>query len=154
MDIKIKRQALLALLQAQKSVSEIMKTLKVLKIMVYKIKSNLESYGSALKPRKARKKTVRTNDVVLKVKNRIKYNPVRSMRKMANEMGISEPTMRRIIKEDLGAKSRARTKHHLLTKALKESRFERCKKIRSILKKVKITFCSFLMRNILLLTKF
>lgn len=138
MNINDKRQALVALLQAQKSVNEIMDILKVSKTMIYKIKSNLANYGSALKPRKARKRTVRTKKLIEKVKHRISYNPVRSMRKMSNEMSISEPTMRRIIKEDLNSKSRAIRKCQLLTNSLKVSRLEKCKKIRSMMKKMKV----------------
>ena len=54
-------------------------------------------------------RTTRTPALIKNIKSKIKSNPIRSMRKMAREAGESEGTIRKIIKDDLKAKSRART---------------------------------------------
>lgn len=56
------------------------------------------------------------------------------MRKMAKEVGVSENTIRRIVHEDLRAKSRARTKKHLINGQTKIKRLERSKALLNMLK--------------------
>ena len=55
---------------------------------------------------------------------------------MARDLGVSEFSVRKAVKE-AGPWSLARTKRFMLTDKLKASRLEKCKKIRSILKKKK-----------------
>ena len=65
------------------------------------------------------------------------------MRKIAKEAGVSEGTIRKIIKYNLKAKSRARTRRHLITDSIKASRLQRSKRLLNILKdrkKPKILF--------------
>ncbi|BHF64787.1 hypothetical protein SprV_0200779400 [Sparganum proliferum] len=57
------------------------------------------------------------------------------MRKTALELEVPGHTTRNVLKKDLKAKSRARTKKHLFTGAVKEKRLERSKRILSLLKK-------------------
>lgn len=82
-----------------------------------------------------RPRSVRTRRAVSVIKRKISSNPVRSMRKMAKEAGMSDRTMRRIIKEDCGAKSRARKKTQMITQRIRNLRVERCKKILNFLKR-------------------
>ena len=64
-------------------------------------------------------RTVRIPALIKRFKSKIKINPIRSMRKMAREAGVSEDTIRKIIKDDLKAKSRARTRRHLIIDSIK-----------------------------------
>ena len=69
------------------------------------------------------------------VRTKIARNPVRStIRKLAVEANI----LRRVIKDDLHASSRARVKRHLITEWVKELRVSRSKRLLSVLKKGKM----------------
>ena len=62
---------------------------------------------------------------------------------MTREARVSEGTIRKIIKDDLKAKSRGRTRYHLITDLIKASRLQRSKNLLNILKdrkKPKILF--------------
>ena len=82
-----------------------------------------------------RRRFVRTPALVQAIRSRIKRNPIRSMRKMARELKVGATTVRKVVKDDLKAKSRARTKKQLITESCKLKRLVRCKKLRSALKK-------------------
>ena len=49
------------------------------------------------------------------------------MRKMARELKVGATTVRKVVKDHLKAKSRARTKKQLITESCKLKRLERCK---------------------------
>ena len=68
------------------------------------------------KPGSVLKGSFRTPQLIKAVKGRISRNPVRSMRKMANEQSVSEQTIRNEVRKDLKAKSRARFKKHVIKK--------------------------------------
>ena len=57
------------------------------------------------------------------------------MRQLAREAGVSENTVRQVVKLDLKAKSRVRERRHLVTERIRRLRVERCKKLVSALKK-------------------
>lgn len=84
-----------------------------------------------------RPRSARVPRIVAAIKRKIRANPVRSMRKMAKEHGISDFSVRKIVKDDCGAKSRARKKTHMITNRIRELRVERCKKIMNYLKRKK-----------------
>lgn len=84
-----------------------------------------------------RSRSTRVPRIVAAIKRKIRANPVRSMRKMAKEHGISDFSVRKIVKDDCGAKSRARKKTHMITNRIRELRVERCKKIMNYLKRKK-----------------
>ncbi len=50
-------------------------------------------------------KTVRSEQLIRSTRDKIKRNPNRSERALAHEAGISQCTMSRLLKEDLGMKS-------------------------------------------------
>ena len=85
----------------------------------------------------------RTNDkcpvvnkaFVAKVKDRIKKDPLKTMRAMAREMNVSEKDIRKVVPDHLGAKSRAGKRKFLLTQPLKPLRFQKSKKLLWILQK-------------------
>ena len=91
------------------------------------------------KPGSRLKRSVQTLQLTKAVKGRISRNPVRSIRKMVKELSASEHTIRNVVRKDLKAKSRARIKKHLVSPSVKEKRFERSKKLLSLLNKQPIT---------------
>ena len=80
--------------------------------------------------------TARTPALIKSVKSIIKSNPVRSMRNMAKEAGVSKVTIKKIIKDDLKAKSRARTRPHLITDSDTKIVFQQDRASAHIAKKV------------------
>ena len=87
-----------------------------------------------------RPRIARTSNVMKSVRAKIALKPIRSIRKLAVETNISEISMRRVIKDDLHASSRARVKRHLITERVKELRVSRVssKRLLSVLKKGKM----------------
>ena len=102
------------------------------------------------KPGSGLKWSVRTTQLIKAVMGRISRNPVRSMMKMAKELSVSKHTIKNVVRKDLKTKSRARIKKHMISTSGKEKRFERSKKLLSLLKKSQRPSSS-LMRNCLLL---
>ena len=80
------------------------------------------------KPSSSLKRSIRTPQLIKVVNGQIFWNPVRSMRKRAKELSVSEHTIRNVVRKGLKAKSRARIKKHLVSPSVKEKRFERSKK--------------------------
>lgn len=116
------------LLHAGVSPTAIARQLGISRRSIYKIKKKMELTGTnERKAGSGRKRSARTKSVIDKVKSRLKRNPVRSMRKMAKELNISLTSVRRIVKEDLKMKSRARLKVPLLTTKQKKARMDRAK---------------------------
>ena len=77
-----------------------------------------------------------TPALIERVKDRVKANSKRSINKLAKEFSFSETSMRRLLKKDLGIKSRAiRTVNRVTQKQM--SRLERCKKMQNWLKNSK-----------------
>lgn len=126
--VMAKTHAVADLLCAGMSPTDIARRLQIARSTIYKIKKKLECTGTVKrKPGSGRPRSVRTSGVIKRVKQRIKANPVRSIRKMASELDVSVTSMRRIIKDDLNMKSRARIKVPLLTQAQKYTRLQRSK---------------------------
>uniref|UniRef100_A0A914CDJ0 Transposase Tc1-like domain-containing protein n=1 Tax=Acrobeloides nanus TaxID=290746 RepID=A0A914CDJ0_9BILA len=67
-------------------------------------------------PRSGRPRTSRTLRLIKVVRERIRRNPRRSMRKMVKELRISEGSVRNIVKKDLRLRLYKLKKTHLLTK--------------------------------------
>lgn len=76
----------------------------------------------------------RTKRFIKRLKSKIEADPTISIRRHANHLSVSDYTIRKAIKEDLGLKSFARVPRHLLTASLKEKRLARCKSIIHFLK--------------------
>ena len=92
--------------------TNIAKALNLAPTAVYSIVGRFKKTGQVeRKVGSGRKRFVRTQALVQAIRGRIKRNPVRSMRKMARELNVGPTTVRRVVKDDLKAKSRARTKN-------------------------------------------
>ena len=85
------------------------------------------------KPDSGFRRSVRTPQLIKAVKSRIFRNPVRSMKKMAKKLSVSQYNIRNVVSKDLKAKSRARVKKLLVSQSVKEKRSERSKKFLSLL---------------------
>ncbi|XP_031638913.1 uncharacterized protein LOC116351025, partial [Contarinia nasturtii] len=82
-----------------------------------------------VKRKLGRKKSVRTKDLVKKVRDKIRRNNKRSARILAREHNISRSSMRRVLKEDLGVKPFKKTRKHGLTIKNKQDRKQKCKEL-------------------------
>jgi transposase len=89
------------------------------------IKRWRETGSIADRPRTGRPRTVRTPERIKAVKARIRRNPRRSSRRLASQMGVSERSIRRILKEDLGLTPYKRRKVHGLSMQQRRARLER-----------------------------
>ena len=132
------KEVITRLLLAQKTAKEISEVVGCHLSIVYRVKKFLQDASKPRKPGSGRPRIARTSNVIKSVRAKIARNPVRSIRKLAVEANISERSMRRVIKDDLHASSRARVKRHLITKRVKELRVSRSKRLLSVLKKGKI----------------
>lgn len=76
-----------------------------------------------------RNRSVRTKRLVELVKKRVQRNPRRSMRQSAKDLNISQASMNRIVKEDLGLKAYKVQRRHLISAPSKLKRLDRGKKM-------------------------
>ena len=79
---------------------------------------------------RGRKNVVNTTRNQKKINTQLKKNPRLSTRKLAKITQISRRSIQRIIKNKLGLKSYKLQEGHLLTNKIKETMFERCKKLK------------------------
>uniref|UniRef100_A0A0K2U5H8 Paired domain-containing protein n=1 Tax=Lepeophtheirus salmonis TaxID=72036 RepID=A0A0K2U5H8_LEPSM len=108
--MEAKRNLVLEMLECQKTPTEIANDLKISRTAVYSIKKRFETQGTvARKSGQGRKRTVRTKALVIRVKNYLASNPMMTVRGTAKKMNLSEVTLRRIIKDDLGTKKEEKT---------------------------------------------
>ena len=85
--------------------SSIAKRLKMNRTTVWKIVKKFKETGTTLdKPGRGRKRTVRTLKLVKNTREKLRRNPRRSHRKLAAQANVSNSTMYRVMKEDLGKK--------------------------------------------------
>ncbi|CAG0885094.1 unnamed protein product [Darwinula stevensoni] len=109
--IDSKREAIVNLSHSGMTPTKIAKALNIHGVTVYKVLNKFKAMGSVKrKPGSGRPCSARTPAMIRAIKGKIQHNPIHSMRRMAKEMNVRERTVRRIVKEDLGAKSRACTK--------------------------------------------
>ena len=80
------------------------------------------------------RRTARTPELVMQVQESVEANPRQSIRKLARESNISERSMRRLIKKDLGARSLSRSRQPALTHASRQRRLERAQGLLNRLK--------------------
>ncbi len=78
------------------------------------------------RPRSGRKKTARTRKNITKVKRIIARNSVKSTRKIAKQLKISNFTVHKILKDDLGLHPYKMVKKPLLSAATIKKRLHRC----------------------------
>ena len=95
---------------------DIVKTFNVFRKTVYNIKNRLLSQSNVQrKPSTNGKYPIANKAYVAKVKDRIKRNPLKTINPMARGMNVLEKTIRRVVHNRLGAKSKARKQKFLLT---------------------------------------
>ena len=129
------KEVVTSLLLAQKPVKQIAKIVGCHLATVYRIQRSLLDGPRPRKPGSGRPRSARTPKVIRSVRDKVRRNPIRSIRKLAKEAGISKTTMQRLVKDDLKCSSRARVKRHLVTDRIKQLRLERSKRLVSSLKK-------------------
>lgn len=114
-----------------KSQKEIISALKLPQSTVSKaIKRYKELGTSEDRPRSGRPVTAATPKIIKSVRDRIRYNPNRSMRKMAKQLGISRRSIGRIVHNCLGMRSYVFANGHDLSDPKKcQVRVDCCKKL-------------------------
>ncbi|XP_076044978.1 uncharacterized protein LOC143027553 [Oratosquilla oratoria] len=120
------REAIIELHRAGKTNSEIIKLLKVAKSTVYHVVNRFKELGTSEDRRRSgRPRTARTKKVVNAVRERMRRNPKRSIRKLAKDMNVSNTSMRTIVRKDLRLSPYKMRKRQFLTPLQKQKRLER-----------------------------
>lgn len=125
------RGGIIRLFEQGKSGYQIAKDMNLNVNSVNKIIKRYRETGSFEdRPRSGRPKTARTPINKRKIRGRIQRNPSsrkNSTRKMGAAVGISEASVRRILHEDLGMKSRKQAEVQNLDEEKIRKRLERCR---------------------------
>lgn len=131
--METKRELIISLFKKNKTQKEILSILEkhnVNRKLVYRtIKRYKETGSSKIQPKVGRKRTVRSPELIKRVRERVRRNPGQSMNKMAKDLQISQRSIRRIVKEDLHMKAYKKQKIHGLSMAQKQARLQKCKNI-------------------------
>ena len=97
---------------------------------VWKIVKKFKETGTTLdKPGRGRKRTVRTLKLVKNTREKLRRDPRRSHRKLAAQANVSNSTMYRVMKDDLGKKPYKMLHRHELIEHHKRMRMERSRQI-------------------------
>lgn len=130
MNAKENREAIFALHKKGKSVPFIIKTLNMPRSTVYKAVKRFNELGTSKdRPRSGRPVTASTPENVEKIRNRIRRNPDRSMRKMAKSIRINEKSVRIIVKKRLKLLSYKQGNGHFISEEMKINRLKKCRKL-------------------------
>ena len=125
------REAIVALHTNGKSNREIVQELQMHTVSyntVYNTVKRFQETGQTSdRPRKGRPRSVRNSERIKRVREKVRRNPARSMRKLAKEEGVSHTTMQRIVKKDLNLIPYKKVKVQLLSKATKAKRLTQSK---------------------------
>ena len=90
---------------------------------IYRIKKSLKEQGRVKRDQGSeRKPSVVAPRLVTTTKSHIDGNPIRSMKRVLKVLNVSEPSVRRVVKENIGTRSLARTKMYFLIDCLKALR--------------------------------
>lgn len=81
------------------------------------------------RPRSGRPATATTPIITRSIRDKIRHNPKRSLRKVAKELNISEKTVRNYVKKRLGLQPIKLQKSHALTDDSKQKRLQRCREL-------------------------
>ena len=97
-----KRDAIIELYRAGTPIPKIIKQLKVPKSTIYDAVKRYQDLGNTKDhPKSGQPRTARTKANIKAVRERVRRNPKRSMRKMSREMNMDPKSMRTIVKSDL-----------------------------------------------------
>lgn len=123
---KATRTAIIALHLKGKRPCDIIRLLHLNKLTVLRVIKRYKELGNTLdRPRSGRPPTANIARNVKVLRERIRRNFKRSMRKMAKDIGISESSVRRIVKTKLNCKSLKLKKGQLLSERVCQVRRER-----------------------------
>ncbi|RCN46082.1 hypothetical protein ANCCAN_07854 [Ancylostoma caninum] len=119
----VHRSTIITLHQDGVSSREIARRLGLCRSVVFKTIRRFKDLGTSKdRPGRERPRSVTTQENVKKVREKIRRNPERSTRRMAQEMDISRASMRRIVGKHLGMKPYKKNRSHLTTEATKIKR--------------------------------
>ena len=125
------RSAIIGLFENGRKPAEILKLLNMSdgkrKFVHRTIKRYKETGGTVDRARSGRPSSVTTPGLKKIIRERIRRNPRRSMRKMALELKISRCSISKVVKRDLGMNSFKRKTAHFISLVAKKKRFERCR---------------------------
>ena len=126
----IHRQSIINLYKQRLSAREIHRRLGVRLNVIYKtIRRYTELGTDEDRSGRGRKRSVVTTPNIRKVREKFRRSAERSVRKMAKEMNLSEPSLRRIVKDHLKLKPYKKNKSPSFIDATRIKRKERCKKM-------------------------
>ena len=98
----VDRETIVSLYKKDESNSTNPKELQLRRETVWKVVKKFRETGQAFNRQgQGRKRTVRTKRMVKNTREKLRTHPCRSATKVAAEAGISQTSMRRILKEDL-----------------------------------------------------
>ncbi len=127
-NIDIKCQIVVDMVSCRMTVTEMSKVLGLSQKAIYGIKKQFKERGMIERKKgQGQKRSMQTKVIVNADKGRIKRNLVCTIRGMAKAMSLTLSTVDRIVHEDLGMKSRARRKKHLINNTTKAKRLTRSK---------------------------
>ena len=113
----------------------IAKTLNIRSETVWKVVKKFQETGETCnRPGQGRKRTVRTKYLMKNMREKLRRNSLRSAVKMAAEAGISQTSMRQILKEDLITYPYKMLKTHVLSTTHERMRPDRCQHILNLMK--------------------
>ena len=131
---QLRRNVILELLKAGHDGPSIIKVTKYAKATVHRVIARFKKEGVIERKPHERPRSKRTPELLAKLKRSIARNPGKSQAKQAKRWGVSEMTISKAVRFDLGLKSRARTVKHLITPKQKIARLAKSKKLLSSLK--------------------
>jgi len=130
MGSKEKRCAVVSLHKEGKSASFIAKTLSVPRQTVYDAINRFEEIGGTQdRPKSGRPATACTSANQKKIRERIRRKSQQSMRAMAKSLGISDFSVRKIVKKQLGLQPYKFQTAQLLTEEHKTKRLQKARKM-------------------------
>lgn len=130
-----KRDAIIGLYRAGTPISKIIKQLKVPKSTVYDAVRRYKELGNTKdRPKSGRPRSCRTKSNIKAVRERVRRDPKRSMRKMARDLKMDPKSMRTIVKTDLKLSPLKLKKRQHLTVLQKRKRAERAGLLLNLLK--------------------
>ena len=113
----------------------IAKKLHIRRETVWKVVKKFKETGETCnRPGQGRKRTVRTKRLVKYARKKLRRNSRLSAAKMAAEAGISQTSMRRILKEDLRTYPYKMQERHELSITHERMRLDRCEHILNLMK--------------------
>ena len=122
------RAAIVALHRAGKSNSDIAKTLSIRRSTVWKALKRFNQRGDLSdRLRSSRPRSQRSKPMIKRIREKIRRNSKRSIRRLAKTSEMNTRTMRRLVHEDLKMFSFALQKRQALSAAVKQKRLERSK---------------------------